>query len=99
MVNAVVAERGLARIDLLKADTEGYELEVVRGAAKSIEAGLIDFVYAEVGFEPDDAAHTPFGPLAGELSEYDYRLLGLYEVVHWPDPWRIGYCNALFTRS
>jgi len=42
-----VAERGLERIDLLKIDTEGNELDVLRGATRTLEAGRVRLVQFE----------------------------------------------------
>ncbi|MBF0336113.1 MAG: FkbM family methyltransferase [Alphaproteobacteria bacterium] len=43
----LAVELGLGRIDLLKIDTEGHELAVLRGAAKMIATGLIDAIQFE----------------------------------------------------
>jgi hypothetical protein len=37
----------LSRIDLLKIDTEGHELQVLRGAQKIVSAGLIRVLHIE----------------------------------------------------
>jgi len=47
-VDDFVAEHGLTEpISLLKIDTEGHELEVLKGARKTIERGLVDLVHVE----------------------------------------------------
>ena len=38
----------LSRIDLLKIDTEGHELEVLHGARKLLAAGLIRVLHIEL---------------------------------------------------
>lgn len=85
------------RIDLLKIDTEGFEVPVLQGAAGLLAARRVDFVYAEVTFDPNDPLHGYFPAVAELLAIHGYRLLGLYEITHYADPWRIFYCNALFT--
>lgn len=85
------------RIDLLKIDTEGFEVPVLQGAAGLLAARRIDFVYAEVAFDPADLLHGYFPAVSDLLAKHGYRPLGLYEVVHLENPWRIYYCNALFT--
>lgn len=42
-----IAERKLENIDLLKIDTEGNELEVLKGAAKAIAKGKVDVIHFE----------------------------------------------------
>jgi FkbM family methyltransferase len=48
-IDAFVAERNIARIDLLKIDVEGHELAVLRGAATALRKGLIKLVQFEFG--------------------------------------------------
>jgi hypothetical protein len=42
-------ENGVARIQFQKIDTEGQEMEVLRGALRMIQEGRIDFVQFEFG--------------------------------------------------
>lgn len=46
-IDRFVAEQGIGRVQLLKIDTEGSELEVLRGARACIAAGMIDLVQIE----------------------------------------------------
>ena len=48
-VDLITAEMSLPAIDLLKIDVEGHELSVLRGAAKTMERGLIKLVQFESG--------------------------------------------------
>jgi FkbM family methyltransferase len=48
-VDAYCREHGVERIDLLKIDTEGHELEVLEGARGMLEASKIDLVLFEFG--------------------------------------------------
>ncbi|MBN8550306.1 MAG: FkbM family methyltransferase [Deltaproteobacteria bacterium] len=47
--DAFVAECGLNRIDLLKIDTEGHEMHVLRGFARTLAAQKIDCIQFEYG--------------------------------------------------
>lgn len=60
------AEKGVERIDLLKLDVEGGELEALRGATRLLSANAIDLIQFEFG-QPSLAARSFFGDL--------YRLL------------------------
>ena len=50
-------ENGVGRIQFLKIDTEGQEMEVMQGASRMIEEGRIDFIQFEFG---DTFLHTPY---------------------------------------
>ena len=91
-------EHGIEHVDLLKTDTEGADLDVLRGAAGLLERGAVDSVYAEFGLDENDRQHTALSQLVEFLGPYQFRLLGLYEIHHFPDPWRLCFVNALFTR-
>ena len=59
----------------MKIDTEGNELEVIRGCAKSIALGKIKIIHFEFN-EMNIAARVFFKDFWDILSEYDfYRLL------------------------
>ncbi|MBO9602034.1 MAG: FkbM family methyltransferase [Novosphingobium sp.] len=47
--DAYAARAGLGKILLMKVDVEGHELEVLRGAARSLEQGLIETIQFEYG--------------------------------------------------
>ncbi|MGC9954234.1 MAG: FkbM family methyltransferase [Rhizomicrobium sp.] len=48
-LDSVVEEANIGHIDLLKIDVEGHELDVLRGAMKTLERGQIDLVQFEFG--------------------------------------------------
>lgn len=90
--------RGIDRIDLLKIDTEGYELEVLRGATKYLTEARISFLLCEVGFTSANTRNTNFGALAEFLAARRYSFFGLYDVTHY---WSAGisFGNALFVHD
>jgi hypothetical protein len=47
----------VGRIQFLKIDTEGQEMEVLQGASRMIQEGRIDFIQFEFG---DTFLHTPY---------------------------------------
>ncbi|MBS0561293.1 MAG: FkbM family methyltransferase [Proteobacteria bacterium] len=51
----IIAIRGIERIDVLKLDIEGSELDALRGAAKSFAAGKIRSVLFEFGIHQVDS--------------------------------------------
>jgi FkbM family methyltransferase len=91
-------ENGVGRIQFLKIDTEGQEMEVMQGASRMIQEGRIDFIQFEFG---DTFLHTPyhFVDIWDYLSEryVIYRILrhGLAELKRYSHDLEI-YKNANF---
>ena len=87
-------------IDILKTDTEGYDLEVLRGGSKMLEARKIKFVLSEVAFYPGKE-NTQFLPVFDFLSPYGFRFYGLYDCAYWGTNLAKGimFSNALFVNE
>jgi FkbM family methyltransferase len=72
-LDAYCAARGVERIDLLKIDVEGAELDVMRGAEKMLRERRIACIAFEFGQATFDMGHTP-GEIAGFLKNLNYRV-------------------------
>jgi hypothetical protein len=70
----------LTHIDLLKIDTQGFDLEVLRGAAEMLCRRAIDTLLVEVNFISLYKGQGSFGEVERFLAEKGYGLLTLYEV-------------------
>jgi len=93
------AAQQIEHIDVLKIDTEGYELDVLRGAEALLSAGRVRFVYVEVTFAPDNTRNSPFFPLYEHLSVRNFRFLGLSEQYFMQHNLESqAFCNARFVR-
>jgi len=98
-VDDFVASHAIETVDLLKIDTEGYDLEVLKGAEATIRRGGIRLVYAEVGFL-GEVRHVTLPAMMDHLISRGFAFLGLYEQFSlWRDRSRLSYANALFTRQ
>ena len=84
------------KIDLLKIDTEGFELNVLKGAAGMIKAGKISFIYCETGFMKQNTRNTYFAELTEFLAAQQYYFFGLYDIDY--HDWLRGnsFGNALY---
>lgn len=92
-----MADEGLFNsIDLLKTDTEGFDVNVLRGATGLLGSGRIRFVLSEVGFDRNDSRHTNFFDLNALLAEYRFTPIGFYDQCLAPYTDRMMFCNALF---
>lgn len=84
-LDEVCRERGIAHIGLLKIDTEGHDLDVLRGAEGLLGDQAVDVVEVEAGMNPENATHVPFETLKHHLEGHGYRLFGIYEQKEeWP---------------
>jgi FkbM family methyltransferase len=74
-IDEFAAENNISKIALLKIDTEGNELNVLKGAAKTIQNGLVDIIQLEFN-EMNVISRTFFKDIVDILPDYDfYRLL------------------------
>src|ERR1051325_952616 len=95
--DAWAESEGVTSIDLLKIDTEGYDLEVLKGfrgmlSRGAIEAILVECEFARVTPEP----HTSFFDLHAFLTGCGMRLITIYTDCATAQGFAWG--NALFGR-
>lgn len=68
-LDALATELGLEQVDLLKLDVEGWEPQVLRGAARLLEAGRVGAVLCEVNEPWVRAAGSSAAQLVATLRE------------------------------
>jgi FkbM family methyltransferase len=78
-IDAVMEEYRLEKIDLIKIDVEGYELQVLQGTEAALNSNKIRYIYAECIFDPSDTApHTLFSDLREYLAKYSFVVFACY---------------------
>lgn len=92
-------QHNISQIDLLKIDTEGFELDVLKGAGNMLNDGRIKFIYCEVGFQQINSRNTPFQQIVAFLEEKQYYFYALYQIDShdWKNGNHLG--NALFVHK
>jgi FkbM family methyltransferase len=96
-IAAFCAQHAIDRIDALKIDAQGADLDVLRGAEPLLVGARIPFVLAEVAFPPDDVNNQQFEPLHHYLGDCGFRLSGFYEPFNYGLRLSLlGFCNALY---
>jgi hypothetical protein len=84
-------EHQIRRIDILKSDTEGYDLEVLNGARGMLQSGSVRLVYFEVNFADKFVGQGSFGQQYDLLETCGFRFVSFYEmfrqnkVAAWAD--------------
>lgn len=94
-------EHGIARIDLLKIDTEGYDLRVVMGFTEMLRARAIRYLQVECTTTLDNRFHVHLERFIHALHPFGYRLFALTEPVRhcWATDQPLNgiwYANAIF---
>lgn len=69
-------------IDLLKVDTEGHDLEVLKGAEDLLTRQRISVIYTETGMSPKNSRHAPFEEIKDFMEKHGYLIFGIYEQTH-----------------
>lgn len=72
-------------IHLLKTDTEGYELNVLRGASELMKQNKVQFVYVEIFFNENYVGQSSFGDIYNFLLENRFELVRFYDVLYTED--------------
>jgi len=94
------------RINLMKLDVEGEEIDVLKGAADLLKEQKIDVIYVEVGMNLEGKQQTYLGDIDPFLQGYGYRAFKIYEQKNeWIDDSpllrraNIAYLSNKFSQS
>ena len=72
-------KNNIEKIDLLKSDTEGFELKVLQGAKKMMDENKIHFVLIEMFFNLNFFEQSSVGELFTYLEANNFSLVRFYE--------------------
>ena len=81
-LSAFCASNAIDTIDLLKVDTEGFDLEVLKGARTLLAREAIGFIEVEAGLGPENTYHVRLEDVRQLLSVHGYRIFGIYQQTH-----------------
>ncbi len=90
-VDQFLADHSIAKIDILKSDTQGYELEVFKGAEDAMRQGRIGLIYFEFIFAEMYRNLPPFDQVYRYLVDRGFLLVAIYnfhrqdDVASWAD--------------
>lgn len=99
-VDAYTAEQGINSIDLLKIDTEGFDLEVLAGAERCFTERRVKFVLIEAGFHFRGNEHVQYELLHERLRSHGFDLFGFYhQTPCFTGANRLRFADALFAHS
>jgi len=74
-------EKSITKISYLKIDTEGHDLEVLKGAISKLFSKDIAFIEVECGMNLSNDKHIYFQEFIIFFYNYDYNIFHIYEQV------------------
>jgi len=85
-------------IDILKTDTEGFELKVLQGAVRLLERRRIGSILVEVALRRSVLIpnHVPLDEIESFLCPYGFSLKALFDLLYDPAHGETASANALF---
>jgi FkbM family methyltransferase len=93
-LDAYCAEHDVARIDILKVDTQGFELEVLRGGEALFGGSRIGLIYMEIIFSHLYEGVPALDEVYRFLLDRGFVLVSFYECHHRNE--RAGWVDAMF---
>ena len=98
-LDRLCADRGLEGPILLKTDTQGYDLDVVKGAQALLPD--IDVVVMEVNmFHPRGKLDLPdFGEIVCWMRDHGFSVYDIISYQHRPFDGALGYVDLVFVKS
>jgi FkbM family methyltransferase len=93
-VDDYCAAHGIARIDILKSDTQGFDLEVLKGAQRMIEQRAIRLIFMEITFSDMYKGLPRLDEIYAFLADRRFALVSFYDFYYQHD--RAGWTDALF---
>jgi len=96
-VDEYVANAAITKLALIKIDTEGHEVEVLRGAEETLRRHAVDYVYLEFNSIVSTELGLPLMRAAEILEAHGYHFIATYtDSVSLADGHVVA--NALFSR-
>lgn len=84
----------ISRIDVLKSDTQGFDLEVIKGAERMIREHRIHLIFIELTFCELYKGLPTLDEIYKHMRERDFSLVLFYRFTHQNG--RAGWSDALF---
>mgnify|MGYP006270482081 CR=1 FL=1 len=87
----------IGSIDILKVDTEGHDVKVLKGSENNLSDGRVQYVVCEVTLSDENEFFCTFENVRTYLKDQGFRFLALYDQsLDWKEKRRHAFANALF---
>jgi FkbM family methyltransferase len=87
-------EKNIRGIDILKMDTQGSELSILKGGERLLQEQRIGLIYTEGYFKPQYKDQPLLYDIANYLKHFNYYLEGIYD-PYFNDKFML-WCDAIF---
>lgn len=84
----------IPKLHLLKSDTQGYDLAVLKGAKEMLSSQSIDLISMEVNFAPIYDGAPSLKDIMDWMDRYGYKMMSIYEIFFIKRI--IGWTDVLF---
>jgi FkbM family methyltransferase len=96
-VDSFCQQHSISRIDVLKSDTQGYDLQVLKGAQRMMNENRIGLIYSEITFDEIYQNLPPFDEVFRFLREHEFVLAAFYKMEFKRQI--VGWTDALFVNK
>jgi len=96
-INGFVAEHKIRNVDILKTDTQGFDLEVFKGASDLFRQNRVHLVYFEFTFMHLYEGLPSFSSMMAFMEENGFSLKGIYD-PHYRGG-MLGWADFLFVNK
>ena len=96
-IDKVCKENNIHKIDLLKLDIQGSELDALCGADNLLKNGKIDLIYTEISIFPSYNNQGGLDKIISYLNKFSYNLFNIYKSIHRDG--QLMEIDVLFVRS
>lgn len=79
-IDAYCLKNNIHTIDILKSDTEGFELKVLQGAQGMMKKNKIKFVFVELFFDLNFIGQGSVGDIFSYLEQNNFSLVRFYDI-------------------
>ena len=93
-VDDYCAAHGIEHIDILKSDTQGFDLDVIKGARHTIDRHAIHLIFMEITFSDMYKGLPRFDEIYAFLADRGFALVSFYDFYYQHG--RAGWTDALF---
>lgn len=93
-VDTIMKKHQLSEIDILKIDTQGFEMSVLKGAIEALRNHKVKSLVLEMNFKKVYESQSSPAEIIAYLDSLGYGIVDLYN--HFRHQGRIAWCDAVF---